>query len=145
MKKLRADWSQGMVAFTRRRIFCLPAYSPKDWDIQSIILLVLYGCETWPPTLRVKHRLRICEKGRRKIFWHKRYEVTGDWSWLHSEELRDLYSSQNIVCDEIKENELGGACSTYREGRCIHTGLWYRERDHLEDLAVDGRIILNAS
>jgi hypothetical protein len=46
------------------------------------------------------------------------------------------------VGDQIKKNELGGACSTYREERCIHTGLWCRERDHLEDLAVDGRIIL---
>jgi hypothetical protein len=78
-------------------VFSLTLQKYKDWDIQGIILLVLYGCETWPPTLRVKHRLRICEKGPRTIFGPKRYEVTGDWSWMHSEELRDWYSSQNIV------------------------------------------------
>jgi hypothetical protein len=54
----------------------------------------------------------------------------------------EIGTPRKILCDEIKENEVGRACSTYREGRCIHTELWCRERDHLEDLAVDGRIIL---
>jgi hypothetical protein len=40
---------------------------------------------------------------------------------------------------------LGGACSTYGGGeRCIQDfgGETLREGDHLEDLGVDGRIIL---
>jgi hypothetical protein len=39
---------------------------------------VLYGCETWSPTLREKHRLRVIENWvLRRIFRPKRDEVTG--------------------------------------------------------------------
>jgi hypothetical protein len=33
----------------------------------------------------------------RRIFGTKRDEVTGEWRKLHNEELRDLYSSLNII------------------------------------------------
>jgi hypothetical protein len=33
----------------------------------------------------------------RRIFGPKRYEVTGEWSKLHNEELHDLYSSPSII------------------------------------------------
>jgi hypothetical protein len=33
----------------------------------------------------------------RRIFGPKRYEVMGDWRKLHNEELRNLYSSPNII------------------------------------------------
>jgi hypothetical protein len=33
----------------------------------------------------------------RRIFRTKRDEVTGGWRKLHNEELRDLYSSQNMI------------------------------------------------
>ena len=42
--------------------------------------------------------------------------------------------------DQIK-NEMGGACGTYREEEtCIQSFWWenMRERDHLENLSVDG-------
>jgi hypothetical protein len=58
--------------------------------------VVLYGCETWSPTLREEHRLRVFEnKMLRRIFGPKRDEVTGDWRKLHNGELHYLYSSVN--------------------------------------------------
>jgi len=40
---------------------------------------------------------------------------------------------------------MGGECSTYGGRGEVYTGFWWgnlRERDHLEDSGVDGRIIL---
>jgi hypothetical protein len=60
--------------------------------------VVLYGCETWPFTLREEHRLRAFEnRVLRTIFGPKRDEVTGEGIKLHSEELHILYSSPNII------------------------------------------------
>ena len=60
--------------------------------------VVLYGHETWSLTLREEHRLRVFEnKVLRRIFGPKRDEVKGEWRRLHSEELKVLYSSPNIV------------------------------------------------
>ena len=47
--------------------------------------------------------------------------------------------------DQINEDAMGGACSTYWVPRDVHTGFWWgdlRERDDLEDLDVDGMITL---
>jgi hypothetical protein len=58
----------------------------------------LYGCETWSLTLREERRLRVFEnRVLRRIFGLKRDEVTGEWRKLHNEELKNLYSSPNIV------------------------------------------------
>jgi hypothetical protein len=48
---------------------------------KTIILLVsLYGCETWSLTLREEHRLRVFEnRVLRRIFGPKSDEVTGEW------------------------------------------------------------------
>jgi hypothetical protein len=61
-----------------------------------ILPVVLYGCETWPLTLREERRLRVSEsRVLRRIFGLKRDEVTEDWRKLR-EELNDLYSP-NII------------------------------------------------
>ena len=56
-----------------------------------ILLVVLYGCETWLITLREECRLRVFEnRVLRGIFGPKRNEVTGEWGKLHNEELNDV-------------------------------------------------------
>jgi hypothetical protein len=62
-----------------------------------ILLIVLYGCETWSRKLRKERRLRVFEnRVLRRIFWSNGDEVTWEWRKLHNEELKDLYSSRNI-------------------------------------------------
>jgi len=76
---------------------------------RNIILpVVLYGCETWSLTLREERKPRVLENMvLRRLFGPRRYEVTGEWRKLHNEELKDLYSSPNIV-RVIKWRSLGG-------------------------------------
>ena len=63
-----------------------------------ILLVVLYGCETWSITLREERRLRMFEnRVLRGIFGPKRDKITGEWRKLHNEELNDLYYSPSIV------------------------------------------------
>jgi hypothetical protein len=50
-----------------------------------ILLVVLYGCETWLLTLRKERRVWVL----RRVFGPKRDEVTGEWRKLHNEELND--------------------------------------------------------
>jgi hypothetical protein len=49
-------------------------------------------------TLREEHRLRVFEnRVLRRLFGPKRDEVTGEWRKLHSGELRNMYSSPDII------------------------------------------------
>ena len=68
---------------------------PKNLKIKIyrtiILLVVLYGCETWSLTLREERKLSVFEnRVLRKIFGPRRDEVTGGWRRLHNEELNDL-------------------------------------------------------
>jgi hypothetical protein len=98
----------------------------------TVILPVLYGCETWSLTLREEHRLRVFENrvlGR--IFGPKR-EVDGSWRKLHNDELHSLYSSPNIV-SVIKSRRMRWAGHVARMGGEVFTGFWLggpKARDH---------------
>jgi hypothetical protein len=102
---------------------------------KTIILpVVLYGCKTWSLILWEEHRLRLFEnRVLRRIFEPKWDEVTGEWRKLLNEELRDLYSSPNII-RIIKSGRMRWAGHVARMGRratCID--YWWesqRERAH---------------
>jgi len=107
----------------------------------------LFGCETWSLTLREERRLRMFEnRVLRRIFGPKRDEVTGEWRKLHNEELNDLYSP-NIIW-VIKSRRMKWtvrvSLTSMGEKRGVFMFLMGKpeERDHVENPAVDGRIIL---
>ena len=63
-----------------------------------ILSVVLCGWETWCVTSREERRLAVLEnRVLWKIFGPKRDKVKGNRRRLHSEGLRNLYSSQNII------------------------------------------------
>jgi hypothetical protein len=69
----------------------------------------------------------------RRIFGPKRDGVTGDWRKLHNEELRNLYSSPNII-RMIKPRKMRWAGHVARMGRRgMYIGYGWesqKERDH---------------
>jgi len=96
--------------------------------------------------LREERRLRVFEnRVLRRIFGIKRDEVTGEWRKLYNEKLNDLYSSPNIVrAIKQRRKRWAGRVARMGEGEAC-TGFWWgnlRERDHLGDPGIDGRIIL---
>jgi hypothetical protein len=80
----------------------------------------------------------------RRIFRPNRDKVTGEWRKLHNEELNELYSSTNIIRVTKSRRMRWGHVA--HMGRVeVYTGFWWgnlRERDHLEDPGVKGRVIL---
>jgi hypothetical protein len=82
----------------------------------------------------------------RRIFWPKRDEAIGQWRKLHNEELNVLYSS-SIIIRVIKSRRMrwaGHVVPTWGRGE-VYTRSWWgklRDRDHLEDPGIDGRIII---
>jgi hypothetical protein len=117
----------------------------KNLKIKIVILPVgLYGCETWPVTLREEQRLRVFEnRVLRRIFGPRREEDVSRRK-LHTDELHSLYSSPNIV-RMIKSRRMRWARHVARMGGEVFTGFWLggpKVRDHVEDLGVGGRITL---
>jgi len=58
-----------------------------------ILLVVLYGCETWSVLRREEHSLKEYENRMLR----RREEVVGEWRRLHNDELRNLYASLSII------------------------------------------------
>ena len=56
---------------------------------------MLYGCETWPLTLREKCRLQVF--ANRILGEGPKGDENGEWRRLHNVELLSLYRSANIV------------------------------------------------
>jgi hypothetical protein len=83
-----------------------------------IFPVVLYGYETWFRALREEDRLRMFEnRALKKIFRLGQDEMTGAWSKLRNEELRDLYFLLSII-RKIKSRRMrwvGDVASYMRE------------------------------
>jgi len=95
--------------------------------------------------LREERRLRLFDyRVLKKIFGIKRDEVRGEWR-LDTEEFNDLYSSPNIT-RVITKGKMGWAGHVAHGGKGeVHTGFWWdklKDRDHLGDQGVEGRVIL---
>jgi hypothetical protein len=78
------------------------------------------------------------------MFGPKRDEVTGELRRLYKEELGVPYCSPNIIW-VIKSRRMRWAAHVACVGRGeVHTGFWWRNLGgkHLQDLVVDGRVIL---
>ena len=90
--------------------------------------------------------LRVFENRMlRKMFGRKRDEVAGDWGRWRNDELPGLCSSPHCI-QVIKSRRNFWPGHVASEGRGeVNTGFrWVilKERDHLEDLGVQWRIIL---
>jgi predicted ABC-type exoprotein transport system permease subunit len=137
-----------MLAIIQSKIFCLPVLYKKNLKIKIgktvILLVVLYGCETWSLTLGEEHRLRFFENRVLRIFGPKR-EEDGSWRKFHNDELHILYSSSNIV-RVIKSRRMrwSGHVARLVEGRGVYRVLVGRSKGKrpLRRLGVGGRITL---
>jgi hypothetical protein len=85
-----------------------------------VLLVVLYGCETWSLILREEHRLRVFEnRVLRRIFGPKR-EEDRSWRKLHNDELRGPYSSLTIVRMIKSRMRWAGHAARIQEGRGVY-------------------------
>ena len=94
-----------------------------------ILPAVLYWCETWSLTLWAECRLRVFKNIKlKKTAWG------ASWFIL----LTTYYQG-----DQIKEDEVCCECGIY-EGEVYMGFCWINMsvRDHLEDISINGRIIL---
>jgi hypothetical protein len=98
--------------------------------------------------VREEYELRVLEnRVLKKIFGPKRDEVTGDWRKLRKEELHYLYCSPNVI-SVIKSRRMrwvGHVACMGEESSTGFSGENLKEKDHLENIGVDGRTIMKCS
>ena len=82
----------------------------------------------------------------RKVFVDKTEDGEGEWRKLYQAELHVLCCSQHMRAITSRNNRWGNACDIYGGGeKYFRTEFWWgnmNERDPLEDLDVDWKIIL---
>jgi hypothetical protein len=102
------------------KFVCLAVKNLKINIYKTVILpAVLYGYETWSPTLREERRLRAFENTvLRRIFGPKK-EEDRSWKKLHNDELHSPYSSPNILrVIKSRRTRWEGHVARMGEGRC---------------------------
>ena len=88
---------------------------------RTIILPVVYGCETWSLTLRDERRLSVFEnRVLRRIFGPETDEGIGEWRQLHNEELYDLYYPPNIWVIKSRRMKWAGHVAHMGERRGLY-------------------------
>ena len=92
----------------------------------------MYGWETWPHTLKDKHSLRVFEN---KMLWRtfvtKRDEGIREWRRLHNDK-RICMLTKYISDYKVKNNDMGGACSTYGRRGEVHAWFWWGNLKEIE-------------
>jgi hypothetical protein len=85
--EIKSSLNSGNVCYRSVQNFLSSRLISKNLKIKiyrTVVLpFILYGCETWSPTLREEHRLRVFEnRVLRRLFGRKR-EEDGSWRKLH--------------------------------------------------------------
>src|SRR5215471_14998486 len=124
-EEIKSRWKLGNACYHSVQNLLSSRLLSKNLKIKiyrTIILPVLYGCETWSLTLREEHRLMVFEnRVLRRVFGPKRDEVTGEWRKLHNDELKNLYSSPSIVqVVKSRRTRWAGHVARMGEERGVH-------------------------
>jgi hypothetical protein len=88
---------------------------------KTIILpVVLYGCGTWPPTLKEEHRLRVFEnRVFKRILGPRREKVIDGWKNCLMRSILTSASCQILSDDQNEQDEMGGTCGTTGNKKCV--------------------------
>jgi hypothetical protein len=125
-EEINSKLNSGNACFVQSLVsFCLLFRNVKVKIYKTIILPVdLHGCETWSPTLREEHRLRVFEKRvLRRIFGPKRDEEDNGESCILESFIICTY--HQILLGRSNQGELGGQgmWHTWERGETC-TGFW---------------------
>jgi hypothetical protein len=95
-----------------------------------ILTVVLYGCGIWSLAVREEHRLRVFENTvLRRIFGPQMEEDRGE-NCIMMNFAACIVRLILLGRLNIKEDEVGGTCSTHWEGeRCLHGFSWEARRE----------------